>query len=93
MDGDAGQREQGSMRRCESERAENMAKTHAQEQRELRAKHKLPFRCECGGLMEYDYDFGRIWSHCRKCSPVTKVLLKRGQVVAPAEVRETKSEK
>jgi hypothetical protein len=33
----------------------------------------LPRKCECGGKMMYDYDFGRVWSWCAKCTPVVKV--------------------
>lgn len=34
---------------------------------------KLPYRCECGGVLDFDYDFGRVWSACKKCSPVQKI--------------------
>ena len=30
----------------------------------------VPHRCECGGVLDYDYDFGRIFVVCKKCSPV-----------------------
>lgn len=45
------------------------------------AGHVVPKYCECGGLMQYDYDFGRIWSSCTKCTPVTKITIRRGRVV------------
>jgi len=42
-------------------------------QAKLRKAHNLPYRCECGGLMVYVHDFGRIFSHCKQCTPVVKV--------------------
>jgi hypothetical protein len=36
---------------------------------------KLPKKCECGGTMKYVRDFGRVFSHCLKCTPVVKVRL------------------
>ncbi len=33
----------------------------------------LPRRCECGGRMLYDFDFGRVWSACDTCTPVVHV--------------------
>jgi hypothetical protein len=40
----------------------------------------LPKRCECGGKMEYAFSFGRVWSCCSKCTPVSKVNVTRGKV-------------
>ncbi len=34
---------------------------------------KLPRHCECGGIMDYDYSFGRVWSVCKTCTPVQKI--------------------
>jgi hypothetical protein len=51
--------------------------TAQQRQAELRRKHKLPYRCECGGLMEYSYDMGRVWSGCKTCTPVVKINLNK----------------
>ena len=39
----------------------------------LRKLQKLPKRCECGGLMDYRFDMGRIWSSCLSCTPIIKV--------------------
>lgn len=39
----------------------------------FRKKHNLPYRCECGGVMGYTYDFGRVFSWCKKCSPVQHI--------------------
>lgn len=47
--------------------------TNRKEQTELRKKHDLPYRCECGGIMEYAFDFGRVWSACKSCTPVVKI--------------------
>jgi hypothetical protein len=33
----------------------------------------VPRFCECGGELEYVYQFERIWSACKKCTPVVKV--------------------
>lgn len=40
-------------------------------------KKGLPKRCICGGKIEYAFSFGRVWSVCRKCSPVQKVGINR----------------
>lgn len=37
----------------------------------------LPKHCECGGLLDYDYDFGRFWSACLSCTPVVHIKLSR----------------
>jgi|HubBroStandDraft_6_1064221.scaffolds.fasta_scaffold484944_4 hypothetical protein len=34
------------------------------------AKKGLPKKCECGGNMEYAFDFGRVFSVCDTCTPV-----------------------
>lgn len=48
----------------------------------LLKQHGLPYRCECGGKMEYDFDFGRVFSCCDTCSPKTKITItkKKGKV-------------
>ncbi len=48
-----------------------------QRQSELRRKYGLPYRCECGGVMDYDFDFGRVWSGCKTCTPVVKIDLNK----------------
>lgn len=47
------------------------------QQAALRKQFNLPKRCECGGEMEYDYEFGRVWSGCRRCTPVVVIKLPR----------------
>lgn len=54
-----------------------MKREEQQRQAALRKQHNLPSRCECGGRMSYDYDFGRVFSHCLKCTPVIKVDVDR----------------
>jgi hypothetical protein len=34
-------------------------------------------RCKCGGRIVYTRDFGRWFSYCDKCSPVSKINLAR----------------
>ncbi len=34
---------------------------------------RLPRYCECGGLMEYAFDFGCVFSCCSKCTPITTI--------------------
>ncbi len=34
-----------------------------------------PRLCECGGKVSYAASFGRIWSCCLKCTPVTTITL------------------
>ncbi len=46
-------------------------------QAKIRRKHKLPYRCECGGVMEYAVDFGRVFSACKSCTPTVRVNLPR----------------
>lgn len=42
----------------------------------------LPERCECGGRMLYEMEFGRIWSICDRCTPSTAFALDNlGRVV------------
>ncbi len=36
-------------------------------------KKGLPKNCECGGEMDYAFSFSRVWSVCKKCSPVVKI--------------------
>ena len=38
-----------------------------------RSGHVLPKYCECGGEMDYAFDFGRVFSYCKKCTPVVHV--------------------
>lgn len=33
----------------------------------------LPRRCECGGRMVYERDFGRLFSCCEDCTPVVEI--------------------
>lgn len=47
--------------------------SYRSEQTRLRKEFHLPYRCECGGIMEYAFDFGRIFSVCRKCTPTVVV--------------------
>jgi hypothetical protein len=47
------------------------------EQAAFRRKHNLPYRCSCGGVMEYAASFGRVWSVCKRCTPVQKVTIRR----------------
>ena len=51
--------------------------TARQEQAAIRKKHNLPYRCECGGVMHYAVSFNRVWSYCKKCTPVTRVTIPR----------------
>lgn len=51
--------------------------TERQKQAAIRRTHRLPYRCECGGVMDYAVSFGRVWSHCKKCTPVTRIDLNR----------------
>lgn len=51
--------------------------TKRQLQADIRAAHGLPYRCECGGIMEYAVDFGRVFSVCKSCTPVVRVRLNR----------------
>jgi hypothetical protein len=48
-------------------------KTERQRQAAIRRKDNLPYRCECGGVMEYAVDFGRVFSVCKKCTPVVNL--------------------
>ena len=43
--------------------------------REALIAKPLPKRCECGGEMAYEIDFGRVFSWCKSCTPVVKVKL------------------
>lgn len=36
----------------------------------------LPKFCECGGLMEYEFAFGRVFSACGRCTKVVKMKAK-----------------
>lgn len=33
---------------------------------------KHPKRCECGGRLVYNHDFGQTFVYCLKCTPVVK---------------------
>jgi hypothetical protein len=50
--------------------------TERQRQAKIRKAHGLPYRCECGGIMEYAADFGRVFSVCKSCTPVVRIRLK-----------------
>lgn len=34
---------------------------------------EFPRKCECGGRMKYERDFGRVFSYCLSCTPVSVV--------------------
>jgi len=38
-------------------------------------KQKLPRTCECGGRMKYTSQFGRVFSCCLKCTPVSTLTI------------------
>lgn len=40
-----------------------------------RKRRRLPKKCECGGLMQYEVDFGRVFSWCNTCTATTKVKI------------------
>jgi hypothetical protein len=53
---------------------------------EAAAREDLPERCECGGKMEYAFDFGRVFSCCDTCTPVAVVHLPKPRwVTRPTE--------
>lgn len=33
----------------------------------------FPRKCECGGPMRYDRAFGRVFSYCMRCTPVSTI--------------------
>jgi hypothetical protein len=41
------------------------------------AEQWLPKFCDCGGEMEYEFSLGRIFSGCKKCTPVVVVNVKK----------------
>lgn len=43
----------------------------------FRLKDRLPRKCECGGKMGYNFDFGMVWAWCETCSPVSPMLPKK----------------
>lgn len=52
-----------------------------------RKRLKLPKHCECGGRMEYQVSFNRIWSACAKCTPVVKISLDNIKVRGNADAK------
>lgn len=40
-------------------------------------KKGLPKFCKCGGLIEYTFSHGRVWSFCQKCTPVERIIMHR----------------
>lgn len=44
-------------------------------------------RCDCGGIVAGVYDFGRLWTWCRKCTPVVKVNIKKLQTATARAAR------
>jgi len=40
-------------------------------------KEKYPDYCECGGVLDYAFQFGRVFMCCKKCTPVVKVKLSK----------------
>ncbi len=33
----------------------------------------FPRKCSCGGPLKFERDFGRVFSYCMRCTPVTTI--------------------
>lgn len=49
---------------------------------------RLPRKCECGGKMGYDFDFGIVWSWCETCTPLVCRPVVESQQMAPTQTQQ-----
>lgn len=52
-------------------------------------KKGLPKKCECGGIMEYAFQFGSVFSCCDTCTPKVKVSYRPVEKINVVFVKET----